>query len=77
MIGGWAFGFVRGYSAALTGFREADLWGTGMVEHYLDEEDRRLAIVREAISSLGSLSDEEAAALRGSMRRLRSTWRSS
>ena len=24
-------------SAALTGFREADLWGTGMVETYLDE----------------------------------------
>jgi hypothetical protein len=46
-------------SAALTGFREADLWGTGMVERHLDE---LYATVGDAI--VGRLLTTGAEALR-------------
>lgn len=47
------------------------------VERYLEEEERRQSLVREAISAIGSLDDDEAERLRESVRRIRSTWRSS
>jgi hypothetical protein len=44
-------------SAALTGFREVDLWGTGQVEPYLDE---LVATVGEAIVARLLAAGEEA-----------------
>jgi metal-responsive CopG/Arc/MetJ family transcriptional regulator len=42
---------------------------------YLDDEERRQELAREAIAALGTLSDDEAEALEESTRRLRERWR--
>jgi len=47
------------------------------VERYLDEHEKRRALVRDALSAVGSLSHEEGERIRDSARRARSTWRSS
>lgn len=47
------------------------------VERYLEEEDRRREVVREALSAIGSLDEKEADRMRESVRRVRSAWRSS
>lgn len=47
------------------------------VEQYLEREEERLSRVRDAVSAIGSLDEEEAGHLRDSIRSLRSTWRSS
>jgi hypothetical protein len=44
-------------SAALTGYREAELWGTGMVETYLDE---LIATVGDAIVARLLVTGQEA-----------------
>lgn len=45
------------------------------VDHYLEELDRRDQAVDGAVSALGSLSDEEADAVRERVAALRSRWR--
>lgn len=45
------------------------------LEHYLDEEARRQERVDAALSVLGSLSLEEADAMRDSVRTVRQRWR--
>lgn len=47
------------------------------VERYLEEEERRQARVRDAISTIGSLEDDEAERMRKAVESVRSTWRSS
>jgi predicted transcriptional regulator len=42
---------------------------------YLDAEASRVATVEAAIASLGSLSEDDAAAMRDDIRALRATWR--
>lgn len=45
------------------------------LDRYLDEAEEREQRVRAALAALGTLSEEEAAELEESIRRLRSTWR--
>lgn len=45
------------------------------VDRYLDEAGARHQTAREAIAVLGTFDDEEADALRESMRRARGNWR--
>jgi metal-responsive CopG/Arc/MetJ family transcriptional regulator len=45
------------------------------LDRYLDEEERRERRVREALSVLATLGDEEANALEDSVVRLRERWR--
>lgn len=47
------------------------------VERYLEEEERRQARVRDAVSAIGSLDDTEADRMRDAVESVRSTWRSS
>lgn len=47
------------------------------VERFLEEEDRRLSRVRDAVSAIGSIDDEEAERMHESTRRIRAEWRSS
>ncbi len=46
------------------------------VERFLEAEERRGVLVREALDAIGSLNDEEADDVRESIRRLRESWRS-
>lgn len=45
------------------------------VDRYLAEEETRAAAVRKALATEGSLTDEEASALRNYTRKLRKSWR--
>jgi metal-responsive CopG/Arc/MetJ family transcriptional regulator len=45
------------------------------LERYLDEEEERARRVEAALGSLGTMPEEEAEALRDSVRRVRGRWR--
>lgn len=47
------------------------------VERYLEDDERRQSRIRDAVSAIGSLDDDEADGLRKSVETVRSTWRSS
>lgn len=47
------------------------------VERYLEDEEGRQSRIRDAVSAIGSLDDDEADRLRKSVESVRSTWRSS
>lgn len=45
------------------------------LEEYFEKQDDRAEQVRQALDAVGSLSDEEADAMRSEARRLRNSWR--
>lgn len=45
------------------------------VERYLEEEERRHSLVREAVAAIGSLDEKDAERMRETVRNVRSTWR--
>ncbi len=47
------------------------------VERFLEEEERRQSLVREAVAAIGSLEEKDAERMREAVRITRSTWRSS